>query len=99
MAAELRAAPVAIDDQVAEMLAIVTETEFDLQRRIGTRQITPGEAGQRRRRRHAILATLKWVQEHRATVIEAHKMLSREPEFTPDLDGLNHEEVLTLGED
>ena len=84
-----------LDDQCAEMLGIIAETEFDLQRRIGTGQITPMQAVERRRRRHAILATLKWLQDNRETVLEAHKMLSRPPELVPDLDDVNDEESLT----
>ena len=99
LAAELRAAPVPLDDQVAEMLCLVTETEFDLQRRIGTGQISPMEAVGRRKRRHAILATLKWIQEHRETLIQAHKMLRPAPEEIPDLEDVNDDESLTPDEE
>lgn len=94
-----RADRVPLDDQCAEMLAIVTETEFDLQRRTAAGLITPMHATDRRKRRHAILATLKWLQENRETVIQAHKMLSRPPELIPDLDLVNDEESLTWNED
>ncbi|WP_445505037.1 hypothetical protein [Microvirga sp. G4-2] len=94
-----RADRVPIDEQCAEMIGIVAETEFDLQRRIGNGQITPAEATHRRRRRHAILATLKWLQENRDTVLRAHKMLLPAYEFPQDLDTVNHEDVLTEDEE
>ncbi|MBA1159356.1 hypothetical protein [Microvirga mediterraneensis] len=94
-----RADRVPIDDQCAEMLSIITETEFDLQRRTASGQITPMQATDRRRRRHAILATLKWIQENRETVIEAHKMLRPAPEEMPDLDDVYHDESLTPDEE
>ena len=81
------------------MLAIVAETEFDLQRRVNTGQISPMQAVDRRRNRHAILATLKWLQDNRETVIAAHKMLSRETEIIPDLDDVNYDESLTDDEE
>lgn len=90
-----RADRVGIDEQCAEMLAIVTETEFDLQRRTAAGQITPMQATDRRRRRHAILSTLKWIQENRETVIQAHKILSQPAASIPDLDDVNYEESLT----
>lgn len=96
---DYRADRVPLDDQCAEMLAVLAETEFDLQRRTASGQITPMQATDRRRRRHAILATLKWLQENRETVIESHKMLSRPRELTPDLDLVNDEEFLTDDEE
>ena len=90
-----RADKVPLDDQCAEMLGIIAETEFDLQRRTASGLITPMQAVERRRRRHAILSTLKWLQDNRETVLEAHKMLSRPPEFIPDLDDVNHDDALT----
>ena len=90
-----RADRVPIDDQCAEMGSIVAEMEFDLARRTASGQITPMEATHRRRRRHAILATLKWLQENRETVVETYKMLSRKAEGIPDLVDVNHEWDLT----
>ena len=94
-----RADRVPIGDQCAEMLGIVAETEFDLQRRIGTGQITAEHARERRMRRHAILATLKWLQENRETVLHAHQMLKQANEFPQDLDDVNDEEPLTDDEE
>lgn len=90
-----RADRVPLDDQCAEMIGIVAETEFDLQRRIGNGQITWEQANDRRRRRHAILATLKWLQENRETVLHAHKILSGTLEKTPDLEDAYESEALT----
>ena len=77
------------------MIGIVAETEFDLQRRIGNGQITSDQASDRRRRRHAILATLKWLQEHRDTVLEAHNTLTMRAFRAQHLDAPDEEDDLT----
>lgn len=94
-----RAERVPIDDQCGEMLAIVVETEFDLQRRVQTGQLSAMEATARRRNRHGILATLKWVQEHRETIVSAHKMLAQAREKYDDSSALAGAEGLTEDED
>lgn len=57
------------------MLTIIAETEFDLQRRVAAELITPMQATDRRRRRHALLATVKWIQANREALLDAHRAI------------------------